>query len=285
MARQQVDIGVEGNDGTGDSIRESFRKTNENFQEIYAVVGKGGQITFTLLADTPDSLTPFKGDGVDAYLPIVSQDGTSIEVRKLGSDSDENPANIDTISVNVSEAGKLILKLNAISVQSDPKPVLGGPLNAAGVAIANVGTSTTDANNFNNVHGTSFTTDDLVIDKKFADRNYIRRQDPGETINVPAEPTDAISFTKNIDGIQDIVGAQGVVLVPAHGLTRGSDGAAYIFNTSGTGLNWSRKDPTSGNTIASTDTDDNNQLIYSPLQNGDTVYIGVLDSNNLGVCK
>ena len=282
MARQQVDIGVEGNDGTGDSIRESFRKTNENFQEIYAVVGKGGQITFTLLADTPDSLTPFKGDGVDAYLPIVSQDGTSIEVRKLGSDSDENPANIDTISVNVSEAGKLILKLNAISVQSDPKPVLGGPLNAAGVAIANVGTSTTDANNFNNVHGTSFTTDDLVIDKKFADRNYIRRQDPGETINVPAEPTDAISFTKNIDGIQDIVGAQGVVLVPAHGLTRGSDGAAYIFNTSGTGLNWSRKDPTSGNTIASTDTDDNNQLIYSPLQNGDTVYIGVLDSNNLG---
>jgi hypothetical protein len=82
MARQQVDIGVEGNDGTGDSIRESFRKTNENFQEIYAVVGKGGQITFTLLADTPDSLTPFKGDGVDAYLPMVSQDGTSIEVRK-----------------------------------------------------------------------------------------------------------------------------------------------------------------------------------------------------------
>ena len=99
MARQQVDIGVEGNDGTGDSIRESFRKTNENFQEIYAVVGKGGQITFTLLADTPDSLTPFKGDGVDAYLPMVSQDGTRIEVRKLGSDSDENPANIDTISI------------------------------------------------------------------------------------------------------------------------------------------------------------------------------------------
>ena len=282
MARQEVDIGIEGNDGTGDSIRESFRKVNENFQEIYAVVGKGGQITFTLLADTPDDLTPFKGDGVDAYLPMVSQDGTEIEIRKLGSDSDENPANIDTISVSVSEAGKLILKLNAISLQSDPKPTLGGPLNAAGVAIANIGTTETDITNFNNVYGTSLTQDDLAIDKKFADKSYIRRQDPGETINVPAELTEATSYTKAIDSLQDIVGAQGVVLIPSHGLTRGSDGAAYIFNTAGTGLNWSRKDPITGNTISSTDVDTNGFLIYSPIQNGDTVYIGVLDANNLG---
>ena len=35
MARNIIDIGVEGNDGTGDSIRESFRKTNENFRELY----------------------------------------------------------------------------------------------------------------------------------------------------------------------------------------------------------------------------------------------------------
>ncbi len=35
MARKIVDIGVAGNDGTGDSIREAFRKTNDNFQELY----------------------------------------------------------------------------------------------------------------------------------------------------------------------------------------------------------------------------------------------------------
>ena len=34
MARQEVNIGVEGNDGTGDSIRESFRKVNENFTDV-----------------------------------------------------------------------------------------------------------------------------------------------------------------------------------------------------------------------------------------------------------
>ena len=41
MARQDIDIGVEGNDGTGDSIRESFRKVNENFTEIYPLVEYG----------------------------------------------------------------------------------------------------------------------------------------------------------------------------------------------------------------------------------------------------
>ena len=58
MARQDINIGVEGNDGTGDSIRESFRKVNENFQEIYAVFGQGGSIQFTSLSDTPDALIP-----------------------------------------------------------------------------------------------------------------------------------------------------------------------------------------------------------------------------------
>ena len=31
MEKQDINIGVEGNDGTGDSIRESFKKVNENF--------------------------------------------------------------------------------------------------------------------------------------------------------------------------------------------------------------------------------------------------------------
>ena len=58
MAKQEIDIGIEGNDGTGDSIRESFRKVNENFQEIYAVFGQGGQIGFTTLGDTPNTIEP-----------------------------------------------------------------------------------------------------------------------------------------------------------------------------------------------------------------------------------
>ena len=39
MAKQFVNIGIEGNDGTGDSIRDAFNKVNENFTELYAVFG------------------------------------------------------------------------------------------------------------------------------------------------------------------------------------------------------------------------------------------------------
>jgi hypothetical protein len=33
MARKLIDVGLKGNDGTGDSLRDSFRKINDNFQE------------------------------------------------------------------------------------------------------------------------------------------------------------------------------------------------------------------------------------------------------------
>ena len=46
MARKEIDIGIVGNDGTGDSIREAFRKVNDNFKEMYAVFGQGGAIRF-----------------------------------------------------------------------------------------------------------------------------------------------------------------------------------------------------------------------------------------------
>ena len=54
MSKQQIEIGSQGNDGTGDSIREAFRKVNENFNELYAVFGAGGQIKFEDLSNTPN---------------------------------------------------------------------------------------------------------------------------------------------------------------------------------------------------------------------------------------
>jgi len=56
MARQSIDIGVQGNDGTGDSIRESFRKVNANFNELYAIFNTGDRIGFTDLDGTPNTL-------------------------------------------------------------------------------------------------------------------------------------------------------------------------------------------------------------------------------------
>ena len=39
MARQSINIGAAANDGTGDTIRNSYDKCNDNFEELYSVLG------------------------------------------------------------------------------------------------------------------------------------------------------------------------------------------------------------------------------------------------------
>jgi hypothetical protein len=41
MAKQLVNLGSVPNDGTGDPLRTSFDKTNDNFNEIYTTFGNG----------------------------------------------------------------------------------------------------------------------------------------------------------------------------------------------------------------------------------------------------
>jgi len=72
MSQQTVNVGIQGNDGTGDSIRESFTKINENFTELYAVFGSGGQIKFGNLSDAP---------GTQAYaITNIASTGTQVTI-------------------------------------------------------------------------------------------------------------------------------------------------------------------------------------------------------------
>ena len=72
MSQLIVNVGIQGNDGTGDSIRESFTKINENFTELYAVFGAGGQIKFGNLADAP---------GTQNYsITNISANGTNVTI-------------------------------------------------------------------------------------------------------------------------------------------------------------------------------------------------------------
>ncbi len=41
MAKQVIGIGASANDGTGDSLRASADKTNDNFTEVYTLLGNG----------------------------------------------------------------------------------------------------------------------------------------------------------------------------------------------------------------------------------------------------
>jgi hypothetical protein len=223
MAKQGIDIGIEGNDGTGDSIRESFRKVNENFQELYAVFGIGGQISFTDLNDTPNTY-----EGNENKIPLVKSDGSGINLLELASNNalDGTP---DTIGFDFSVDGKVILKQLVSRVANDTLPSLAGPLNAATQAIANVSVTQAAINQFNDLHGTDLTIGSLVIDKAFADRNYQAKAVAGGGIRLGNEPVDASGYTLTATGI-----SIGNLTIPAHGLTEAYNGAGFIFRSTGT---------------------------------------------------
>ena len=153
MAKQFINIGIEGNDGTGDSIRDAFNKTNENFTELYAVFGQGGQIGFTSLSDTPDQL----GSG---KIPVSNSAGNAITMKGISGTG----ITVDTTS----DPANIVIDVTSTDVQSDTSPELGGPLKGNSFGIGGVAVTQTAVNDFNTTHGANITLDDLVITKGYA---------------------------------------------------------------------------------------------------------------------
>ena len=189
MSKQDIDIGVQGNDGTGDSIRESFRKVNENFTELYAVFGAGGQIRFTNLSDAPLKLI----DGImtPSYnsndLIMGATDGSRLSARAL------IPG--EGITIDVTNPNSVTITNSLSTTASDPAPRLGGPLNAQGFSVGKLANpSEALVTAFNAVHGPkgyTTTINELAISKGYADANYIKASGGTATdaLRVRAEPT------------------------------------------------------------------------------------------------
>lgn len=118
MARKTIDIGTVGNDGTGDSIRDSFNKVNDNFLELYSSLGLGDRLKFTGLSDVPSSYI-----GQEGAVVTVNQTTTGLKFKQITPgvgitiDSTTNPNEI---------------KLNAVfsQISADKAPQLGGDLSA-----------------------------------------------------------------------------------------------------------------------------------------------------------
>jgi hypothetical protein len=53
MAKQTIDYGKQGNDGTGDSIREAFIKVTQNFDELYSAIGDSTGLSIDSIVDFP----------------------------------------------------------------------------------------------------------------------------------------------------------------------------------------------------------------------------------------
>ena len=166
MAQQIVDIGVQGNDGTGDSIRESFRKINENFNEIYAVFGGGGTIKFTNLSDTPNSY------GVNQVV-MTNNLGTGLTVRNLAQGTG--------ININKDDQGTLTISATTEGLRADDAGTgLRGHLNANLFTIGRLSDPSQElVDAFNSAYqsqGLSTTLEQLVMTKGYADNHYVKSQ-------------------------------------------------------------------------------------------------------------
>lgn len=123
MARKEINIGIEGNDGTGDSIRDSFSKVNENFREIYSVLGLGSALSLIGLDDVEPDRNPKQYLTSDNNKVLVV-DGTNEKIvfTELVGD--------DTIVINQSVPGVISFSSLASALINDSQPTLASDLNA-----------------------------------------------------------------------------------------------------------------------------------------------------------
>jgi len=220
MAKQDIYLGVEGNDGTGDSIREAFRKANENFTELYAVFGQGGTISFTALNDTPAGITP-------GGVLIGNTTGTEILAKTLSAGTG--------ISIDNSSATNITITNTGANINADTSPILGGPLSGNQVyPIGKIATSPQAIAEFNTTHGSAITINDIVTDKKFQDQYYAPNTtfEPTKPVYARAEPANANEYTKTIAEYR-----AGNIVVSDHGFDWSINGTKWKYSTTGSAPN------------------------------------------------
>lgn len=163
MTQLIVDIGVQGNDGTGDSIRESFRKVNSNFTELYAIFGAGGTIKFTNLADAPNHYG-------NSQVIMTNGTGTALTARTLVAGTG--------VTIDTSNNSSLTISSTASSLVDQSNPSLGQSLNANLYTIGRLSDpSDTLVTQFNLAYsslGVQTTLAQLPVTKGYADSHYVQ---------------------------------------------------------------------------------------------------------------
>jgi hypothetical protein len=205
MTRKIIDIGVKGNDGTGDPIRDAFRKINDNFQELYTSLGLVQGFTILNLSDTPNSYF-----GQEQSILVVNDAASAMSFRKITAgpginvDFDSNPNEIE-------------LSAAFADIVVDQSPQLGGPLSAiSGGRINSIG-GLPDLRNFNetatgisdlarefSTTPAAFNSDRLAVNKGYADSK------------IAIAGVDSVKFT-GIDGEGNVISSA----APEYGIMTG----------------------------------------------------------------
>lgn len=138
MARKEINIGIEGNDGTGDSIRDSFGKVNDNFQELYAVLGLGGALSFIGLDDVAQN--SYRTEDNNKILTVDSNN-EQIQFTKLDSN--------ETIVIDQSVPGVIKFSSLASALINDPDPTLAADLDGNSKRLTNIADAQLDSDGAN----------------------------------------------------------------------------------------------------------------------------------------
>jgi len=169
MTQQLIDIGVQGNDGTGDSIRTSFNKVNTNFTELYAIFGGGGTLKFTNLADAPASYSANQ-----VIMAATTGGGLSARTIEVG-------ASTGAFEIDTSNPNKIIFRPPTSNLQADQNPTLGGSLNAVNaftivnlVSPSQALVAAFNSNAYNVSNNISTTLDTLPITVGYANDHYLQ---------------------------------------------------------------------------------------------------------------
>ena len=116
MAQQNINIGSNANDGTGDDLRTAMQKINTNFTELYAETSVDSGITIsgnTISSNRSDDDIVFEPAGVGAVrFPAVTINDNAI----TGTRSNED------LTIAASGTGNLILgnlRVNGTTISSD----------------------------------------------------------------------------------------------------------------------------------------------------------------------
>ena len=213
MTQQVINTGIQGNDGTGDSIRQSFNKVNANFSELYAIFGLGGKLGFSGLSD---------GATYTANQIITGNaTGTSLVARTI-TNSDGN------ITITFTTSG-IDLKTTASRLINDPSPTLNQNMNA--VSLYTIGNlqdpSSSLVTAFNNFYsGAPTTLGKLPVTVNYGVSNFIAATGNNFT-NVGQTSTAKIAGTYSVSAA---IKSRPQPLIPTSAVSAGSFSLGYAYN-------------------------------------------------------
>ena len=118
MSNQKINIGNQSNDGTGDSIRDAFKKVNSNFSELYSAAGLSGGLKFTSLQDGPKRLIASTASSPVVF--VIDTFGNTVTQKTLVAGKG--------IVISTTSTGTLLIENAAASIISDLNPTLGADL-------------------------------------------------------------------------------------------------------------------------------------------------------------